>query len=211
MKDEGLCADSPHGAITRRRKSRVSVEVIRNSREGDEAPISPVHADGTRFPYAMHFDGAKYVGFADSPTELLGLLIPDYEEMDPQEQQVARIRLAVNVQVAVQAQINAEAMSSDAWDDLSDEERAILNGPRFEQPHGWGDPDEMGDVWDSEIPLVVVETGYAPYTSFDRPISGIADVLDPPNMVWLRPVEEFEFLSSMANTGYIDLYEATDI
>lgn len=189
----------------------MSVEVIRNSRAGDEAPASPVHEDGTRYPYAMHFDGSKYIGYADSPTELLGLLIDGYADLDPQEQQVARIRLAIGVQVAVQAVINAEAMSSDAWDELSDEERAILNGPRFEQPHGWGDPEGMGDVWDSEIALVLVSTGYSPYADADKPISGIADVLDPPNIIWLRPVDEFEFLTSIANTGHIDLYEASDI
>ena len=185
--------------------------MIRNSRAGDEAPVSPVHEDGTRYPYAMHFDGAKYIGFADSPTELLGLLIEGYEDLDPQEQQVARIRLAIGVQVAVQAQINAEA-DPDAWDALSEAEQALLNGPRFEQPHGWGDPEGMGDVWESEsIPLVLVETGYAPYTDVDKPISGVADVLNPPNILWLRPVEEWEFLTSVANTGYIDLFEATDI
>lgn len=186
--------------------------MIRNSRGGGEAPTSPVHEDGTRYPYAMHFDGGKYIGYADSPAELLGLLINGYADLDPQGQQEARIRLAIGVQTVVQAAINAEAMSSDAWEELSDEERAILNGPRYEQPHGWGDPEGMGDVWESEdVPLVLVETGYAPYSDIDKPISGIADVLNPPNIYWLRPVDEFEFLTSIANTGHIDLYEATDI
>lgn len=188
----------------------MSVEVIRNSRAGDEAPVSPLHGDGSRYPYAMHFDGAKYVGFADTPAELLGLLIPDYETLDPQEAQIARIRLAIGAQVSVQARINAEADPA-ALAALSDAEREVLNGPRFEQPHGWGDADGMGDVWDSEIPLVLVDTGYAPYTDLDKPISGIADVLNPPNIIWLRPVDEWEFLESLANAGFIDLFEATDI
>lgn len=184
---------------------------MRNSRAGDEAPLSPVHEDGTRYPYAMHFDGSKYIGFADTPAELLGLLIPGYAEKDPQEQQVARITLAVGAQVAVQALINAES-DPDVWEALSDAERTVLNGPRFEQPHGWSDPeDPLGDVWESEVVLVLVETGYAPYTDFDKPISGVADVLNPPNMLWLRPIDEWEFLESLADAGYISVFEATDI
>lgn len=190
----------------------MSVEVIRNSRQGDEeAPLSPLHEDGTRYPYAMRFDGGKYLGYADSPAELLGLLIDGYEDLEPQAQQVARIRLAVRVQVVTQGLINANT-EPEVWEALSEAERAVLNGPRFEQPHGWGGDDPMGDVWESaEVPLVLVETGYAPYTDIEKPISGVADVLNPPNMIWLRPVEEWEFLESLANTGHIDLFEATDL
>lgn len=185
--------------------------VIRNSREGEEAPVSPVHEDGTRYPYAMHFDGRKFIGYADTPTDLLALLIEGYEGLDAQDAQVARIRLAIAAQVAVQAQINAEAMAAGSWERLTESEQAILNGPRFEQPHGWGDPEDMGDVWEADVPLVLVETGYAPYGEVDKPISGIADVLDPPNIYWLRPVYEWEFLESLARTGFISLAEATDI
>lgn len=185
--------------------------VIRNSREGEEAPVSPVHEDGTRYPYAMHFDGRKFIGYADTPTDLLALLIEGYEDLDSQEAQVARIMLAISAQVAVQAQINSEAMGTGSWERLSIAEQGILNGPRFEQPHGWGDPEDMGDVWEADVPLVLVETGYAPYADVDKPISGIADVLDPPNIYWLRPVYEWEFLESLARTGFIALSEATDI
>jgi hypothetical protein len=189
----------------------VSVVVIRNSREAGEAPTSPVHEDGARFPYAMKFDGQKFTAYADTPEELIATLVPGYAELDAQNQQVARIRLAISVQTARQAQINADAQEGDEWDALTPEEQALLNGPRYEQPHGWGESDGMGDVWDSPVPLVLVETGYAPYTDFDRPISGIADVLDPPNIIWLRPVDEWEFLLSLDNAGFIDLFEATDL
>lgn len=189
----------------------MSTQVIRNSRAAEPAPVSPVHEDGTRYPYAMHFDGDKFIGYADTPTELLGILIEGYEELESQDAQVARIRLAISAQVAAQAQINADAMATGAWESLSESEQALLNGPRFEQPHGWGDPNEMGDVWDSKIPLVLVETGYAPYGEVDKPISGIADVLNPPNIFWLRPVDEWEFLQSLHHTGFISVFEATDI
>lgn len=189
----------------------MSTEIIRNTRAAESAPLSPVHEDGTRYPYAMHFDGDKFIGYADTPGELLDILIDGYASLEPQDAQVARIRLAIAAQVAVQAQINADAMASGAWEALSEGEQALLNGPRFEQPHGWGDAEGMGDVWESEIPLVLVETGYAPWGDVDKPISGIADVLNPPNIIWLRPVDEWEFLESLATTGFISLFEATDI
>lgn len=185
--------------------------VIRNSREGEEAPVPPVHDDGTRYPYAMHFDGRKFIGFADTPADMLALLIEGYEDLEPQQAVEARIRLAVVAQVAVQAQINADAMSGGSWEALSQTEKDILTSPRFEQPHGWGDPEEMGDVWDADVPLVLVETGYAPYGEVDKPISGIADVQNPDNMYWLRPVYEWEFLESLARTGFISIAEASDI
>lgn len=198
------------GPSQREEDRTLSSTVIRNSRAGDEAPLSPTHEDGTRYPFSIHFDGAKYIGYADTPEELLGLLIPGYLDLSPQEQQVARIRLAISVQVATQARINAEA-DPDAWDALSDAEKEVLQGSRLQQPRGWGDADGMGDVWDSEVVLVLVETGYAPYSEVDRPISGIADVVNPPNILWLRPVDDWDFLESLAAAGFIDLFEATDI
>lgn len=189
----------------------MSVVVLPNSRAA-EAPVTPpVHEDGTRFPFQMHYRGEEEIAFADSPAELLGVLISGYEEMDPAEQQRARIRFAIHVQVVTQAQINAEAQAGDDWDALSEVEQAVLSGPRFEQPAGWGGDDPMGDVWEAKVPLVLLDTGYAPYTDTDRPISGIADVANPPNMIWLRPVDEWEFLLSLAGAGYIRIFEATDL
>lgn len=188
----------------------MSAVVIQNSRAGaDGPPESPVHDDGTRYPYSMRFDGGDSLAFGDTPVELLSLLIHDYDSMEPAEQQVARIKFAIRVQTTSQARLNHEV--DGAYDTLTATELDVLNGPRFEQPHGWG-TGEMGDVWEPEhVPLVLVETGYAPYTDIDKPISAIADVENPPNIIWLRPVEEWEFLVSLANVGFIDLFEATDL
>lgn len=184
--------------------------LVQNTREGEDVPQSPVHEDGTRFAYAMRFDGFKYVAYADSPEELLDFLVPGYKEMDSQEQTTARVRLAMLVQSQTQALINAE-LDSTEWGALSEVEQGVLTGARVEQPHGWGGDDPMGDVWESHVPLVLVKTGYAPYTQILEPVSGIADVEDPPNILWLRPVDEWEFLVSLAVAGFISLHEATEI
>lgn len=189
----------------------MSVEIIRNSRAGSEgSPESPVHDDGSRFPFAMYFDGGKFIAYADSPTDLMDALIPGYAEMAVEDQEVQRIKYAVRAQVAAQAMINAET-DPQVWDSLSEVEQGVLNGPRFEQPHGWSEDDEFGDVWSSKVVLVLVETGYAPYTDRAKPVSGIADVLNPPNIAWLRPADEWEFLQSLAQIEQIQLFEATDL
>lgn len=184
---------------------------MRNTREGADPVDPPVHEDGTLYPFSMYYDGDKRVAFADTPAALLGVLIPGYEDLETEQERVkARILLATTAQVALQAQINAE-IDEEAWAALSETERTVLSGPRFEQPHGWGDG-EMGDVWEPAIPLVLVETGYAPYVpERPQPISGLGDVENPENMIWLRPAEEWEFLASLASAGYIGLYEATDL
>jgi hypothetical protein len=184
---------------------------MRNTRQGENPVDPPVHDDGTLYPYSMYYDGSKRVAFADTPSDLLAVLIPGYAEMDSEQERVtARIMLATSAQVALQAQINAE-IEPEAWEALTETEKNVLTGPRFEQPHGWGE-DEMGDVWAPSIPLVLVQTGYAPIVANrPQPISALGDVEDPDNIIWLRPADEWEFLSSLARAGWIGLYEATDL
>jgi hypothetical protein len=176
--------------------------VVRNTRAGDSPVESPRTPEGDLYPFCMFYDGYKFVAFASSPGDLLDVLIPGYAAMDDAGQQRARIRLAHDAQVALQAVINAET-APEAMDALSAEQRATLFGPRFEQPRV--------DVWEPSIVLVLVETGYAPITDIPQPISGIADVQNPPNMLWLRPAEEWEFLTSLADSGFIGLSQKTDM
>lgn len=180
----------------------MSAVIVRNSRSGDGPPEAPRTEDNSLFPYAMNYDGFKYIAFAEDPTDLLDVLITGYAEKDDEGKMEARIRLAHDAQVALQAVINAETDPT-VLAALTDEQRAAMEGPRFEQPRV--------DFWDPEVVLVLVDSGYAPYTEIDRPISGIADVENPPNMQWLRPIEEWEFLTSLAESGFIGLSQAVDI
>lgn len=196
--------------LSQREMHDVTAVILRNTREGEDPVQPPLHDDGTLYPYAMYFNGYKDVAFGDTPEDLLDVLIKDYSTLDSeQERAKARILLAVGAQVALQAQINAEVDPAD-WDALSDAEREALSGPRYQQPHGWG-TGELGDVWESTVPLVLVETGYKPYTDIQVPISGMGDVENPENMIWLRPADEWEFLTSLSSAGYIGLSEATDL
>lgn len=176
--------------------------VVRNSRAGQEPPPPPTHEDGTLYPYAMFYSGYKFIAYADSPGDLLSELVSGYAERDDEGRLRARIALAVDAQIAAQARINAD-LNEQTWDGLSEQEKTVLQSPRFEQP--------SVDVWSSSVPLVLVDTGYAPYTRLDRPISGIADVVNPPNIWWIRPLDEWEFLVSLAAVDYIGLQESTDL
>jgi hypothetical protein len=180
----------------------VSAVIVRNSREGEAPADPPRHDDGALYPYAMFYDGLKYIAYADDLVDLLETLSPGYQEKSEGEQLQARIRLAIDAQVGVQANINAN-IDPEKWNALSEEDRAVLTGPRYEQPRV--------DFWDPEVPLVVVESGYAPYTDIDQPISGIADVQNPPNMIWLRPIDEWDLLTSLHDAGFITLHQATDL
>lgn len=184
--------------------------IMRNTREGEDPVQPPLHDDGTLYPYAMYFNGYKDVAFADTPEDLLDVLIQGYSDLEGEQARAkARILLAVSAQVALQAQINADVDPA-AWDALPDAQRDALTGPRYQQPHGWGDG-ELGDVWESTIPLVLVDTGYKPYTDIQVPISGMGDVENPENMIWLRPADEWDFLVSLGAAGWIGLNEATDL
>lgn len=188
----------------------MSTEIVRNPREGEDPVAPPIREDGSLYPYAMRFDGDKYVAFADSPEDLVTVLIPGYDQMESEDERAkARILLAVTAQVAVQAQINAstEVDEPEAWAALSPAEREALTSNRVEQPHGWGEG-PLGDVWESSIPIVLVETGYAPYTPYDVPMSAEGDVENPSNIYWLRPAEEWDLLESLNNVGYVGLSEA---
>jgi hypothetical protein len=176
--------------------------VVRNSRAGDSPVDPPLTAEGHLYSCCMFFGGGKHVAFAATPGELITVLVPGYADLDDAGQQRARIRLAHDAQVALQAVINAEA-SAAALAALSEEQRSVLFGPRFQPP--------VIDFWEPDIALVLVESAYAPTTDVPQPVSAIADVQDPPNLVWLRPAEEWEFLTSLSDAGFIALSQPTDM
>lgn len=171
----------------------------RNVYVGEQQPQQPRHDDGSRYRFRMQYNGDKEIAYCGSADELLDVLIRGYQAQDEPAQLQSRIRLAIGVQVIEQAYINAN-VPADEWNKLPDDDKGVLNGNRDEQP--------PVDEWMCEVPLVLVDTAYAPFSDVPRPISGIADVVNPPNLLWLRPAEPWEFLVSLVQVGYISLEEA---
>ena len=86
----------------------MATHVVQNPPAGAETePEVALHEDGTRYPYRLVYDQGARIGYADSPEELLSLLVPGYLDLDEQERAIERIRLAVRVQVSAQATINS--------------------------------------------------------------------------------------------------------
>jgi hypothetical protein len=173
--------------------------ITRNNPAVDEGMIPPLREDGRGYRYCMYFNGDAEAAFADSHEELLSVLVPGYVQMEEMDADVARIRLAQVVAAQIQAEVLAEVDPAT----VSEQEWAILNAPRsLKQP-------EVG-LWRSEVPLVVVETAYAPYTDVQPPVSGLSDGIDDaPNLWWIRPTEDEDFLFSLHEVGYIRLMENT--
>lgn len=160
----------------------------------------PTHEDGSFYRFEMICDGGWTRFYTDSLSELLGYLIPGYTSMTEQQKLEARILNAADYQVRLQAQINAFYVSDPA---PTDEEWAILSGPRHVQP--------AVDVWTCNHPLVIVDAFYAPYSDAPAPVSGDGDVANPNNIWWLRPATgEFEYLQSLHDASVIELHMLKD-
>jgi hypothetical protein len=175
--------------------------VLRNNSEADGPIVPPLREDGRAFRYCMFFDGNAKVAFADEQEDIYDVLIPGYLTMEEPEQAYQRIRLGQMAAAVIQAEILADVDPSE----VSEEEWSILTAPR-----GLAQP--RADWWTCPVPLVVVETGYEPFTAIPRPASGLSDgIAMAENLWWIRPAEDEDFIISLHEVGFIRLMENTEI
>ena len=170
--------------------------LTRNPREG-VAPDVPHRPDGGLYRFEMIFDGGRYRAYADSVTELCEQLIPGYAELeDDVSQAAARIQHAVRAQVLLQAAIVVDADLAGC----SGEEQEVLLGPRHVPP--------TLEVWEADVPLVLVDTYYEPVGRLPQP-EGRPRGGGPEgsNLIWLRPGDEAELLASLADAGVVVVSE----
>lgn len=173
--------------------------LVRNVSVGDDlsALAVPTRPDGTFYRYEMICDGGWSRLYDDSVVGLMTHLVPGYTRYDDDQRLAARIRHAVDAQVALQARLNVFFAATPR----NNQEQDVLNGPRHVQPNV--------SEWNCEVPLVLVDAFYEPYANAPRPVSGIADVAMPPNLWWLRPADgDLEYLRSLHETSVIDLHVA---
>lgn len=165
-------------------------------RKPGAAPVPPLKPDGLPYEWGIWLPGHTRLGWADSIEELVGILTgePGYSEMAPREQAYHRIMEAVRLQVVTQARINLIAQTvRDDWQRACEWERRVLNGPRHVQPHGFESAGLFGgrDVWTCPIPLILVATGFAPYSPVE-PVQGSEG-----NVWWIDPSTDITFLESL--------------
>jgi hypothetical protein len=171
------------------------VETIRNTR-GSAQPEVPVKADGSYFRFELIHDGGKYRSYADSAGELCAALIEGYPAGNAQEAAAARIRYAVSSQVSLQASIDAEENLSSC----TTAERELLLGSRHVPPEP--------DVWEADVPLVLVDTYYRPLGELPRPEGRPRGGSGPDsNLIWLSPATEESLVRSLAEAGVVVLSE----
>jgi hypothetical protein len=168
--------------------------LLPNSLDGN-AVIPPTHKDGRGYKYCMYFQDDSQVAFADSYLDLIDVLIPDYSQMSEKERNYQRIHLAQAVALRTQNQVIGQYQP----DDASPDEWAVLRAPRaLSQPRA--------DWWECKIPLIVVETGYEPFTDIPRPSSAfVPSESEMQNLWWIRPADEEDFLMSLHEVSYIQI------
>lgn len=185
--------------------------VLANAPEGHTPPDVPRKDNGDLYDYFMSYENGRYLAYADDPVDLLDLLIPGYADSDEDDRIMARIRLALDVQTQAQALVLA-AVPQEEIDSLKPWEHKVLVHEGGSSPHGWGaeagEPVEAGsgetvDIWYSKVPLILVDTGYAPFTDVPRPLSALGDTRNEENLIWLRPSDEEDFLDSLALVNFI--------
>jgi hypothetical protein len=160
---------------------------VRNSTAGEPPPPPAVGPDGQPCRLEMIYAGGSWRGYADTPAELMSLLIEGYEDLPPAEQTVARLRYAVDVHVPVQASLAAAG----PMDACTPGEREVVLSPRDHPPEV--------PVWDAPVPLVLVSAFYAPAGPRLRPRAGRGEI------VWIDPGSDGALLESLAAAGWIGL------
>jgi hypothetical protein len=136
-------------------------------------------------------------GYADDVGDLLEAVCGSaYADGDDQERAV--LRAVLSMELAAQLQVSIVAGDPDLYNALSDDEQAAVDHPRTEAC--------PLTEWTSELPLVLSDIHYSPHTALAPVRSGLADVADPPNILWLRPAEEWGFLTSLQRAAIIAVH-----
>jgi hypothetical protein len=161
--------------------------------------VLPVHEDGTPFAFAA-FLGENII-MGDSRTDIVAGIIDGYGDIPDTEEGhlealVARYEFAVGTADIHQQIIAAEKLNSGEFDHTVEDEgilTSIFSSRRERQP-------EMAS-WDHPVPLVLVGTDYAPYTTLPRPEG---------NVQWIDPYNETTLLASLAALDLIELHVHQD-
>lgn len=161
--------------------------------------VLPVHEDGTPYAFAAFLGDDLIMG--DSRTDIVAGIIDGYGDIPDTEEGhlealVARYEFAVVTADIHQQIIAAEKLNSGEFDHTVEDEgtlTSILSSRRERLP-------EMAS-WDHTVPLVLVGTDYAPYTTLPRP-SG--------NVLWIDPFNETTLLETLESLELLNLHVHED-
>ncbi len=159
---------------------------IRNSSAAQDPPIPPAKADGRPYLHEMIYAGGARRGYADDAADLVNMLTPGYTALTTTgERAEARLRLALDVQVRLQA----ELATGDALAECTEDQRTTILGGGRTPP--------SPATWTAPVPLVLI-------TSFYRPSGRLTRPQGPPELqIWLDPDDDWTLLTSLHATGAI--------
>lgn len=159
----------------------------------------PVREDGSQFPFALAWDDRAVL--AETRTELTAAVIDGYADLPEGEEgdtQALFARYESTVQIAnTMQQVLAARAAEEGTFDPSVESEDVLTALFTDRGQKI---DEIAE-WTHSVPLVLVATEYAPYTSATRPAG---------NVSFLDPYTETTYLDSLSGLGVIELYVQND-
>jgi hypothetical protein len=170
--------------------------IIPNTTAAQHPPPPPRRGDGMAYRYELLYDGATRRAYADTVTELLAALIPDYLAVSDDETRLTRrIVHAVHTQVALQAALVADLGLRGCHDD----DTKVLLAPRDTPP--------ALTVWAAPVPLVLVTSFYQPAGPLPRPRATAPPGGRVGRLLWLDPDSEARYLRSLHDAGVVHLHE----
>jgi hypothetical protein len=159
----------------------------------------PLRADDSPWPFALL--ALHDTIYGDSLTDLVGYLIPDYEALPASQEGdedafLARVDYAAAYIGSAQSVILATATTDG---DFAPELASEATLTALLSPRGTGliDGSEFNFTWTETVPLLLLTTDFAPFTSVPL-IDG--------NVAYFDPSDERVFLDSLSGMGAVELF-----
>lgn len=183
----------------------MNIVLTGNNRATRDAYVPPpsLKEDGSNYRWRMFFDGNSAIADTDDLAELVNLLFPGYTELEDEDERLtARMRIAHGVQRQLRVSILAN-ITQEEEEALTDEERRLLYWSETIDPTAPEGAEGELWMWNSDIPLVLLDYWYRPFSSYLPPLSKHGDFADPPNIIWLRVGNDRALLESLTRVGFV--------
>lgn len=166
--------------------------------DGESGPMLPVHPDGQPWQFVMLY-GDRMQAVADTATELLSLVVTGYDQLEPGDVEgafLARFDHAAGVAALVQHSALQSAL--DAGYELTDDLATTAMMSAKTDPL----PESVFMAlprWNGPVPLLLVASHYAPYTTLPAPVGDAVILVDP--------YTEKGYLASLDQLGLVTFRE----
>lgn len=170
----------------------------------DEEFVLPEHPEGGEWLHVLMHSGNQ-ISCADNATELVGVIIDGYAELDPSANEEADAMRGYHASVVAANAQYGLAQAGVAQGDLlvgggEDNDvlwTTLLSGK--DRPLPVNLPVMTGQEWTHPVPLVLVDIFYYPYSTLKPPTG---------NVTWVRSVTEVEYLEALSEMNLVNYFKA---